>query len=43
MGVKGLWELIKPAGKPVTIETLQNKTIGVGILAVFRSHLRQNI
>nr|XP_058941134.1 uncharacterized protein LOC131769422 [Pocillopora verrucosa] len=31
MGVKGLWELIKPAGKPVTIETLQNKTIGVDV------------
>lgn len=29
--MKGLWELIKPAGKPVTIETFQNKTIGVDV------------
>lgn len=30
MGVTGLWRLIEPAGKPVPIETLENKVLAVG-------------
>lgn len=31
MGVTGLWRLIEPAGKPVPIETLENKVLAVDI------------
>lgn len=30
MGVTGLWRLIEPAGKPVPVETLENKVLAVG-------------
>ena len=33
MGVKGLWQLIDPAGKPVTLESLEGKVLAVGILS----------
>ena len=32
MGVKGLWQLIEPTGKPVTLESLEGKVLAVGIL-----------
>ncbi|CAH0380696.1 unnamed protein product [Bemisia tabaci] len=31
MGVHGLWKLIEPAGKPVPVETLENKTLAVDV------------
>ncbi|XP_047514464.1 DNA excision repair protein ERCC-5 isoform X1 [Pieris napi] len=31
MGVTGLWRLIEPAGKPVPVETLENKILAVDI------------
>jgi DNA excision repair protein ERCC-5 len=30
MGVKGLWTLIEPAGKPIPLESLQNKILAIG-------------
>lgn len=32
MGVHGLWRLIEPSGKPVPLETLENKVLAIGIL-----------
>ena len=32
MGVKGLWQLLECVGRPVTLESLDNKVLGVGIL-----------
>jgi hypothetical protein len=32
MGVNGLWKLLDPSGKPVPLETLENKVLAVGIL-----------
>lgn len=32
MGVHGLWKLIEPSGKPVPVESLENKVLAVGIL-----------
>ena len=32
MGVNGLWKLLEPVGRPVTLESLENKTLAVGIL-----------
>ena len=32
MGVKGLWQLLECVGRPVTLESLENKVLGVGIL-----------
>ena len=32
MGVHGLWKLLDPSGKPVPLETLENKILAVGIL-----------
>jgi len=32
MGVKGLWQLLECIGRPVTLESLENKVLGVGIL-----------
>jgi hypothetical protein len=32
MGVNGLWKLLEPSGKPVPLETLENKVLAVGIL-----------
>lgn len=34
MGVTGLWRLIEPAGKPVPVETLENKVLAVGKLTL---------
>lgn len=34
MGVKGLWQLLESVGRPVTLESLENKVLGVGILKV---------
>lgn len=34
MGVHGLWRLIEPSGKPVPLETLENKVLAVGILFI---------
>ncbi len=31
MGVTGLWSLIEPAGKPVPLESLENKVLAVGL------------
>lgn len=30
MGVTGLWKLIEQSGKPVPLETLENKVLAVG-------------
>jgi len=35
MGVNGLWKLLDPSGKPVPLETLENKVLAVGILLSF--------
>lgn len=32
MGVKGLWQLLESVGRPVTLESLENKVLGVDIL-----------
>ena len=32
MGVNGLWSLLDPAGKPVPLESLENKILAVGKL-----------
>lgn len=32
MGVKGLWQLLECVGRPITLESLENKVLGVGIL-----------
>ena len=32
MGVKGLWKLLEPVGRPVTLESLENKVLAIGIL-----------
>lgn len=32
MGVHGLWRLIESSGKPVPLESLENKVLAVGIL-----------
>ena len=32
MGVKGLWQLLESVGRPITLESLENKVLGVGIL-----------
>lgn len=31
MGVHGLWKLLEPAGKPVPVETLENKVLAVDV------------
>lgn len=41
MGVTGLWKLIEQSGKPVPVETLENKVLAVGkcrSAAVFRAN-----
>lgn len=30
MGVTGLWKLIECSGKPVPVETLENKVLAIG-------------
>ncbi len=30
MGVKDLWKLLEPTGRPVKIETLQGLILGIG-------------
>ena len=32
MGVIGLWSLLEPAGKPVPLESLENKILAIGKL-----------
>ena len=32
MGVIGLWSLLEPAGKPVSLESLENKILAIGKL-----------
>jgi hypothetical protein len=32
MGVTGLWKLIESSGKPVPLETLENKILAIGSL-----------
>lgn len=34
MGVTGLWKLIEQSGKPVPLETLENKVLAVGMLEI---------
>lgn len=38
MGVHGLWKLLEPAGKPVPLESLENKVLAVGILFTTNIH-----
>lgn len=30
MGVHGLWKLVEQAGKPVPLDTLENKVLAIG-------------
>jgi hypothetical protein len=39
MGVKGLWQLLEPVGRPVTLESLEGKVLSVGILCLKRNIL----
>lgn len=32
MGVTGLWQLVESSGKPVPLDTLENKVLAVGKL-----------
>lgn len=34
MGVHGLWRLIEPSGKPVPLESLENKILAVGRFSI---------
>ena len=31
MGIHGLWSIIEPAGKPVPLESLENKILAVDV------------
>lgn len=31
MGVLGLWQLIESSGRPVPLETLENKVLAIGL------------
>ena len=31
MGVHGLWNLLEPAGKPIPLETLENKILAIDV------------
>ena len=35
MGVTGLWKLIEASGKPVPLETLENKVLAIGLFTFF--------
>ena len=35
MGVIGLWSLLEPAGKPVSLESLENKILAIGKFSGF--------
>jgi len=35
MGVTGLWSLLEPAGKPIPLESLENKILAVGKIYLF--------
>lgn len=32
MGVQGLWQLLNPTGRPVSLQSLEGKVLAVGIL-----------
>jgi DNA excision repair protein ERCC-5 len=38
MGVTGLWKLIESSGKPVPLETLENKVLAIGLFTFFSRH-----
>ena len=32
MGVKGLWQLLAPVGKPISLDSLEGKILAVGMV-----------
>jgi hypothetical protein len=46
MGVTGLWGLVDGVGHPINLETLQNKTLAIGIkfliFIIFNSNQKFN-
>lgn len=37
MGVTGLWKLIESSGKPIPLETLENKVLAIGLFTNFQT------
>ena len=42
MGVQGLWSVLEPAGKPVALESLENKVLAVGNLSKIKDVHKSN-
>ena len=42
MGVQGLWQLLQPTGCPITLESLDGKVLGIGILVLLYTYVSQS-